>query len=68
MRRTHRAHAQKAQKKYDLDARRAENYADSLEWEAGLAVDYAIAAVEQAELAVLDAVAGRIEAGEARAS
>ena len=57
-----------AQKKHDWDARRAENYADSLEWEASLAVDYAIAAVEQAELAVLDAVAGRIEAGEARAS
>jgi hypothetical protein len=51
-----------AQKKHDLDARRAENYADSLEWEASVAVDYAIAAVDQAELAVLDAVAGRIEA------
>ena len=51
-----------AQKKHDLDARRAENYADGLEWEASLAVDYAIAAVDQAELAVLDAVAGRIEA------
>ena len=57
-----------AQKKHDFDARRAENYADSLEWEASLAVDYAIAAVDQAELAVLDAVAGRIEAKEARAS
>ena len=43
-------------------ARRAEKYADGLEWEASLAVDYAIAAVDQAELAVLDAVAGRIEA------
>src|SRR5262245_40263309 len=47
-----------AQKKHDFDARRAEKYADSLEWEASLAVDYAIAAVDQAELAVLDAVAG----------
>jgi hypothetical protein len=57
-----------AQKKHDWDARRAEKYADSLEWEASLTVDYAIAAVDQAELAVLDAVAGRIEAKEARAS
>ena len=56
-----------AQKKQDFDARRAENYADSLEWEASLAVDYAIAAVDQAELAVLDAVAGRLAAKEARA-
>ena len=50
-----------AQKKHDLDVRHAEKHADHLEWEAGLAVDYAIAAVEQAELAVLDAVAGRME-------
>jgi hypothetical protein len=57
-----------AQKKHDWDARRAENYADSLEWEAGLAVDYAIAAVDQAELAILEAVAGRIEAKDARSS
>lgn len=51
-----------AQKKHDFDASRAEKHADGLEWEASLAVDYAIAAVDQAELAVLDAVAGRIEA------
>ena len=50
-----------AQKKHDLDERHAEKHADHLEWEAGLAVDYAIAAVEQAELAVLDAMAGRME-------
>ena len=50
-----------AEKKQDLDVRFAEKHADHLEWEAGLAVDYAIAAVEQAELAVLDAVAGRME-------
>jgi hypothetical protein len=55
-----------ALKKHDLDARRAESQADRLEWEAELAVDYAIAAVEQAELAVLDAVAGRQEAAEMR--
>jgi hypothetical protein len=57
-----------AQKKHDWDARRAENQAERLEWEAGLAVDYAIAAVEQAELAVLDAVAGRMEAAQARSA
>jgi hypothetical protein len=55
-----------AQKKQDLDARRAQNYADTLEWEASLAVEYAIAAVDQAELAVLDAVAGRIDAEKAQ--
>ena len=53
-------------KKHELDARRAESEADRLEWDAGLAIDYAIAAVDQARLAVLDAVAGRIQASEAR--
>jgi hypothetical protein len=56
------------QKKRDLDARRAESHADKLEWEASLAVDYAIAAVEQAEVAVLDAVAGHMQATEARSA
>jgi hypothetical protein len=55
-----------AQKKHDWDARRAESQADRLEWEASLAVDYAIATVEQAEVAVLDAVAGRMKATDAR--
>jgi len=57
-----------AQKKHDLDVRQAEKHADRLEWEAGLAVDYAIAAVEQAELAVLDAVAGRMEVAQTKRS
>ena len=57
-----------AQKKHDLDVRQAEKHADRLEWEAGLAVDYAIAAVEQAELAVLDAVAGRKEVAQTKRS
>ena len=56
-----------AQKKHDVDAKRAENYADRLEWEANVAIDYAIASVEQAELAVLDAIVGRSEARQARA-
>ena len=55
-----------AQKKQDLDVRLAEKHADHLEWEAGVAVDYAIAAVEQAELAVLDALAGRMEVAKTR--
>jgi hypothetical protein len=58
--------AKVARKKHELDARRAESEADRLEWDAGLAIDYAIASVDQARLAVLDAVAGRIQAAEAR--
>ena len=36
--------------------------APTLEWEAGFAIDYAIASVEQANLAVLDAIDSRVEA------
>jgi hypothetical protein len=39
-----------------------------LEWEAGVAIDFAIASVEQAKLAVLDAVSSRVEAEKAKAS
>ena len=56
-----------AQKKHERDVNRAESSADRLEWEAGFAIDYAIASVEQAKLAVLDAVAGRLAAEEAKA-
>jgi ElaB/YqjD/DUF883 family membrane-anchored ribosome-binding protein len=55
-----------AQVKHDRDVRRAENRADRLEWEAGFAIDYAIASVEQAKLAVLDAIDGRLDAEEAK--
>lgn len=55
-----------AQAKHERDARQAENRADRLEWDAGLAIDYAIASVEQARLAVLDAVDGRMAAEEAK--
>jgi len=58
--------AKVVRKKRELDARHAEKEADRLEWDASLAIDYAIAAVDQARLAVLDAVAGRIQAEEAR--
>ena len=55
-----------AHAKHDRDARHAENHAERLEWEAGVAIDYAIASVEQAKLAVLDAVSSRVEAGETK--
>ena len=57
-----------AHAKHDIDARHAENRAERLEWEAGVAIDYAIASVEQAKLAVLDAVVGRVEAEKAKVS
>jgi len=47
--------------KHNHDVKRAERRADRLEWEAGFAIDYAIASVEQANLAVLDAIDGRVE-------
>ncbi len=52
--------------KHDRDVKRAENLADRLEWEAGFAIDYAIASVEQAKLAVLDAIDGRVAVEEAK--
>jgi len=60
--------ADAAKTKHSLDVKHAENRADRLEWEAGFAIDYAIASVEQAKLAVLDAIDGRVEAGRARQS
>lgn len=55
-----------AEAKRELDAQLAENRAENLEWEAELAIDYAIAAVEQAKFAVLDAVDARAAADEAK--
>jgi hypothetical protein len=55
-----------AEVKHDRDAKRAESRADRLEWEAGFAIDYAVASIEQAKLAVLNAVDGRLAAEEAR--
>ena len=51
-----------AEVKHNHDVKRAERRADGLEWEAGFAIDYAIASVEQANLAVLDAIDGRVQA------
>jgi len=57
-----------AHAKHDLNERQAESHAERIEWEAGVAIDYAIASVEQAKLAVLDAVSSRVEAEKAKAS
>jgi hypothetical protein len=51
-----------AQVGHDLDMSRAER----LEWEAGFAIDCAIASIEQARLATLDAIVGRVEAENAK--
>jgi hypothetical protein len=56
------------QLKHDRGVERAENHAERLEWEASFAVDYAVAAIEEAKSAVLDAIVGRIEAEGARRS
>ena len=55
-----------AEAKHNHDVKRAESRADQLEWDAGFAIDYAIASVEQAKLAVLDAIDGRVEAEQAK--
>jgi hypothetical protein len=60
--------ARAASMKRNLDVKAAENYADEMEWEAGFAIDYAIASVEQANLAVLDAIDSRAEAELAKQS
>jgi len=51
--------------KHKLDIKVAEKRAEELEWEAGFAIDYAIASVEQAKLAVLDAIDSRLAAEQA---
>lgn len=55
-----------AQKKRDLDVKLAANYAELLDEDASFAIDYAIASIEQAKLAVLDAIAGRLEVEKAK--
>ena len=55
-----------AEAKHEHDVKHAAHRADRLEWEAGFAIDYAIASVEQARLAVLDAIDGRRAAQEAK--
>jgi len=54
--------------KHGLDVKLAEKNAEILESDAGFAIDYAIASVEQARLAVLDAIDGRLAAEQAKRS
>jgi hypothetical protein len=58
--------AKAANVKHNIDVKTAERHADEMEWEARFAVDYAIASVEQAKLAVLDALDSRVQAEQAR--
>jgi hypothetical protein len=51
--------AHMASAKHQFDAKLAEKRADVAELDAGFAIDYAIAAIEQAGLAVLDAIEAR---------
>jgi hypothetical protein len=52
--------------KHGLDVKLAEKHAELLESDAGFAIDYAIASVEQARLAVLDAIDARFDADQAK--
>ena len=54
------------QRQHDRSVDRIVHHADRLESEAGVAIDFALASIEDAKRAVLDAVAARIEAAEAR--
>jgi len=45
----------------------AEKRVDDLEWEAAFAINYAIASIEQAAMATLDAIDARIAANKAGA-
>jgi hypothetical protein len=51
-----------AQQKQTIDVKLAEKNTEMLERDAEFAIDYAIACVQQANVAVLDAVAARVEA------
>ena len=57
--------AQVVSKKRLIDARIAENVAEDAEDNASWAIDYAIASVEQAKLAVFDAISARLDPNEA---
>ena len=57
-----------AQFKHDPGVKRAENHAERLEWEASFAINYAVAAIEEAKSAALDAIVGRVEAEKAKLS
>ena len=54
------------ERKHDLTVKRAANYSQLLDEEASFAIDYAIASIEQAKVAVLDAIAGRLAVEKAK--
>jgi SMC interacting uncharacterized protein involved in chromosome segregation len=54
--------------KHNVDSKVAQVRADELEWEAGFAIDYAVASIEQAGFAVLDAIEARQAAEQAKAA
>jgi hypothetical protein len=54
--------------KHKLDIKVAEKRAEDLEWEASFAIDYAIASIEQAKFAVLDAIEARLTAEQTKAA
>ena len=56
------------QAKHDIKANLAEDRANLLEEDAGFAIDYAVASIEQAQLAVLDAIDARLTAEQAKRS
>jgi hypothetical protein len=58
--------ARAANVKHNMDVKTAEHHADEMESEAVFAIDYAIASVEQAKLAVLDALDSRAQAEQAK--
>jgi hypothetical protein len=60
--------ARVAEHKQERDAKRAEKRAEDLEDDAAFAIDYAVSSIEQARLAALDAIAGRLEADAAKAA
>jgi hypothetical protein len=55
-----------AQRKHDSSVKRAANYSQLLDEDASFAIDYAAASIEQAKVAVLDAIAGRLEVENAK--
>jgi len=56
-----------SEKKRALDAKIAERNAEDAEDDASFAIDYAIASIEQARLAVFDAISARLDAEVAKA-
>jgi hypothetical protein len=56
------------QQQHERSVDRVVHRADRLESEAAIAIDFALASIEDAKRAVLDAVAARIEAAEARSA